>query len=196
APGGYVVKNFATGEGMVYTIDVSTTGKYDFKVRVATELDTSKFRIEIDGVNVTGTVLVPSTSTVTWEAYQWIVAKTLVPLEAGTHNLGIVCEEQWFGLDAIEIAAAGASTPFSGTPAAVPGIIEAEDFDLGGEGVAYHDTIAGNEGGQYRPSEDVDIFTSSGAPGGYVIKNFATGEWMAYTINVQATGPYDFKVRL
>ena len=32
----------------------------------------------------------------------------------------------------------------------VPGRIEAEDYDNGGEGVAYHDTTPGNTGGAYR----------------------------------------------
>ena len=38
----------------------------------------------------------------------------------------------------------------------VPGTIEAEDYDNGGEGVATIDTVAGNQGGAYR-SDDVDI---------------------------------------
>ncbi|CAN0042673.1 unnamed protein product, partial [Hapterophycus canaliculatus] len=40
-----------------------------------------------------------------------------------------------------------ASGPYLGDPAAVPGTIEAEEFDFGGEGVGYHDTSAGNSGG-------------------------------------------------
>src|SRR5580704_6879913 len=39
-------------------------------------------------------------------------------------------------------------TPFSGTPATIPGQIGAETFDNGGEGLAYHDTTPGNSGGQ------------------------------------------------
>ena len=198
----YVVKNFATGEWMVYSVNVATSGIYDFKARVATKLDTSRFHIEIDGVNVTGSVAVPHTSTTTWEDYQWIVAKTFVPLEAGTHYLVIASDEQWVGLDAIEVVPGYSGTPHSGTPAAVPGTIQAENFDDGGEGVAYHDTDSRNDGVdagvQYRTTEAVDLFTSPGAPepGNYVVKNFNTGEWMAYTINVQTTGQYDLKVRL
>src|SRR5207245_7423153 len=45
---------------------------------------------------------------------------------------------------------------FTGFPQAVPGTIQAEDFDGGGEGVAYHDTDTSNNGGQYR-STAVDI---------------------------------------
>ena len=32
------------------------------------------------------------------------------------------------------------SFPTPGVPSVVPGVIEAENFDTGGEGVAYHDT--------------------------------------------------------
>ena len=37
--------------------------------------------------------------------------------------------------------------PFNG-PHQVPGVLQAENYDLGGEGVAYHDTTAGNTGGR------------------------------------------------
>src|SRR5260221_481959 len=87
-------------------------------------------------------------------------------------------------------------TPFSGTPIAVPGTFEAENFDLGGEGVAYHDNVPGNAGGQYRLNEDVDIILSSDTlGGGYVVNNFETGEWLAYTINVAASAQYDIELR-
>src|SRR5439155_6290216 len=52
------------------------------------------------------------------------------------------------------------TAPYSGTPVVVPGTFEAENFDLGGEGVAYHDNVKGNVGGQYRVNEDVDIVVS------------------------------------
>src|SRR5438046_5917783 len=83
-------------------------------------------------------------------------------------------------------------TPYSGTPIAVPGSFEAENFDLGGEGIAYHDNVPGNIGGQYRLNEDVDIILSSDSlGGGYVVNNFETGEWLAYTIDVAASAQYD-----
>jgi len=89
------------------------------------------------------------------------------------------------------------STPYFGTPLVVPATIEAENFDKGGEGVAYHDNVAGNAGGQYRTSEDVDLIVSSDvAGGGYVVNNFETSEWLKYTINVPATGTYDLALRL
>src|SRR3989442_849014 len=87
-------------------------------------------------------------------------------------------------------------TPYTGTPIAVPGSFEAESFDLGGEGVAYHDNTLGNQGGNYRLTEDVDIIVSSDAlGGGYVVNNFETGEWLAYTINVAASAQYNIEIR-
>jgi hypothetical protein len=87
-------------------------------------------------------------------------------------------------------------SPFTGTPFAVPGLFEAEDFDLGGEGVAYHDNVAGNAGGEYRPDEDVDIIVATGNANGYVVNNIETGEWLEYTIDVTSAGPYRIEPRV
>src|SRR5258708_37729279 len=68
-------------------------------------------------------------------------------------------------------------TPFSGTPIAVPGTFEAENFDLGGEGGAHHDNRPGNAGGQDPLHEDVELILSSDTPGGgYVGDNFQPRE--------------------
>jgi len=94
-------------------------------------------------------------------------------------------------------AAAVTSKPFTGTPIVVPATFEAETFDLGGEGLGYHDSTKGNAGGLYRTAEDVDIIAScDSAGGGYVINNFTAGEWLAYTINVPTTGRYDIALKV
>jgi phosphatidylserine/phosphatidylglycerophosphate/cardiolipin synthase-like enzyme len=87
----------------------------------------------------------------------------------------------------------GVLSPFNWTPAAIPGQISAANFDNGGEGVAYHDTTAGNSGGQYR-STDVDIEASS--DGGYDIGWIAAGEWINYTVNVASAGSYTVQLRV
>src|SRR5919204_14086 len=59
-----------------------------------------------------------------------------------------------------------AQSPFGGTPWTIPGDIQAEDFDTGGQWVAYYDDSWGNEGGLYRAT-DVDIAgTPTGGGGG------------------------------
>ncbi|HEY8184512.1 MAG TPA: hypothetical protein VIF64_00500, partial [Pyrinomonadaceae bacterium] len=80
-----------------------------------------------------------------------------------------------------------AGTPYSGAPAAIPGTIQAEDFDNGGEGVAYHDTSPANYGYAYR-STDVDLAASDDPQGGgYYIGWTYAGEWQKYTVNVATT---------
>lgn len=77
---------------------------------------------------------------------------------------------------------------FLGYPQAIPGIIEAEDFDLGGEGIAYHETDGQNITGVYRPLEAVDIYDRNGT--GYHIGNANEGEWLEYTVRVKTAGTY------
>ena len=77
----------------------------------------------------------------------------------------------------------------------VPGTIEAEDYDTGGEGIAYHDSDAGNNGSQYR-SDDVDIEGYSDDGGGYNVGWTEDGEWLEYTVNVAEAGTYDVDVRV
>ena len=77
--------------------------------------------------------------------------------------------------------------PFSGTPVLLPGTVQAEDFDTGGEGVSYHDSDAANRGGAYRGS-GVDLESSSN--GGVNVGWVEAGEWLAYTVNISPAGSY------
>ena len=83
--------------------------------------------------------------------------------------------------------------PYGGTIRQIPGKIEAEDFDLGGEGVGFHDASLANEGNQYRTSEAVDIETCG--EGGNNIGWLSDGEWLSYTVNVDSTMDYDLEIR-
>ena len=78
---------------------------------------------------------------------------------------------------------------YGGTPWAIPGTIEFENFDEGGEGVAYHDNDASNAWNQYRPAEGVDI--NRLGDGLYNVGNTANGEWLEYTVDVAETALYD-----
>src|SRR6185369_7792984 len=87
----------------------------------------------------------------------------------------------------------GGLSPYNGTPVVLPGQVDAEEFDNGGEGVAYHDTTGGNSGGQVR-NADVDIEAAS--EGGYDVGWTAPGEWLNYTVNVTSTGTYTVNLRV
>ncbi len=86
--------------------------------------------------------------------------------------------------------------PFGGAPAVIPGIVEAENFDEGGPGVAYLDSDSSNNGGQYRPTEEVDIETCADAGGGYDVGWMAAGEWIEYTLEVATPGTYRIDIRV
>lgn len=87
--------------------------------------------------------------------------------------------------------------------------MEAEDFDLGGEGIAYHDNDAKQNGpsGSYRPGEGVDLdakFTvANQTPDAYgtyplsiSIGWTAAGEWLIYSIYAPVEGDYTITSRV
>lgn len=82
-------------------------------------------------------------------------------------------------------------TPFGGKAWAIPGKIEAENFDVPGVGSgndSYSDTDASNNGdSDYRKGTGVDI---KNAASGRAIGWFAQDEWLEYTVNVAETGTY------
>jgi len=83
--------------------------------------------------------------------------------------------------------------PFGGTPGAIPGTIEAETFDTGGQGVAYNDTDAVNNGSNVaREDEGVDIESRDGSQ---TIGWTANGEWLEYTVNA-TSGTYTIEARV
>ncbi|WP_445585761.1 family 43 glycosylhydrolase [Sunxiuqinia sp. A32] len=74
----------------------------------------------------------------------------------------------------------------------IPGIIQLEDFDVGGQGIAYSDKDEQNAGNSYRESEGVDVEENSS--GNYNIGFTNGGEWMEYTVNVAETANYQMQL--
>lgn len=79
--------------------------------------------------------------------------------------------------------------PFKNVPHRIPGVIQAEDFDNGGEGISWHDAKPGrqNGSGQFYRDTDVDIDKSGEI---IYIGNTDNGEWTKYTIDVPEDGNY------
>lgn len=109
----------------------------------------------------------------------------------GNYNVTLTVTNQ-SGLSSVEqlaISVLGNGTPYSGVPFSVPGRLEAERYDRGGQGVAYFDVDANNIGLAFRPTEGVDIEGAN--DGGFDVYWMVAGEWLEYTINVPTTGLYD-----
>jgi hypothetical protein len=98
------------------------------------------------------------------------------------------------------VAAAPVQSPFKGSPFAfgngAPVTIQAEDYDLGGEGVAYHDTTANNIGNVYRTNEAVDVKLIAGTTNQYRLSDAAVGEWVEYSILANDAASYELELRL
>jgi hypothetical protein len=152
-------------------------------VRVASSGNGGTFSLSVDGTDKTGPISVPNTGG--W--YIWTnVGKTNLYLMVGVHTARVA------------MVANGASggvgnfdqMTFVSGPAPVwpeiPGVIEAEDFDPGGEGMAYHDTTTTNLGGQYRLTEGVDISYAIGAGNQHLVGWTKAGEWMNYTFDLSS----------
>ena len=84
-------------------------------------------------------------------------------------------------------------SPFNGSAIPIPGELEVEEFDIGGEGLAYHDNEPANIPGGFRQDEGVDI----GALGdGFILEYVAAGEWIEYTVEVAQTGIYSVEAEV
>jgi hypothetical protein len=79
---------------------------------------------------------------------------------------------------------------------------EAEDFDHGGEGVAFHradieaaNNIYRSSNVMIRPAQDIPGGYLLGAGGGFCVTGLKAGDWLEYTLDLQKEGFYDIGVR-
>jgi len=87
------------------------------------------------------------------------------------------------------------SRPYSGTAIGLPGRIQAENYDKGGEGVAFHDTTGGNAGKTYR-TDGVDLQATTDAGGGRDLGWTVKGEWLKYSVTVASARRYAVSFRV
>lgn len=122
-------------------------------------------------------------------------------LSQGEHELTVMAMRDWLKLDRLCWRDPGSiidptveQTAYLGALVALPGTIQAENYDMGGQGVAYNDSDASNNGGAYRPDEGVDI--EGDDESGYSVGWVNQFEWMEYTVNVTTAGAYNVSAAL
>ncbi|MFH6991733.1 carbohydrate-binding protein [Flavobacterium sp. FlaQc-48] len=270
--GGYKIESIAGGEWLDYTVQVAATKNYPVEIRCASNSSGGQFRIEIDGVDISGIMNVPNT----WGFTNWASVTKEIPLTAGMHKMRLyfingdyqinklifggaprIDQTITFsslpgdkipgdtdfspgatstsGLPAtyissnpavatiiknkIHILTAGTTQITAGQPGSavyfeapelvqtltvlaspvskpyaanlIPGIIEAENYDIGTEGNTYHDSSPGNSGDQtFRAGGNVDLNTCDDTGGGYKVQSIAAGEWLDYTVQVAESKIY------
>ena len=95
--GGYFVGWTHAGEWLDYTVNVAATGTYTLNFRVSSALAGGKFHLNVDGVNVTGSLSIPTTGS--YDTYT-TVSKTGVHLTAGIHVLRLMIDAPGTGTSA------------------------------------------------------------------------------------------------
>ena len=79
--------------------------------------------------------------------------------------------------------------PYGGTPASIAGTVMAENYDTGGQGVAYNVTSVNGSDNGYR-SDGVDLELASSPATGNDVGWSAAGQWFKYTVNAATAGTY------
>lgn len=120
---------------------------------------------------------------------------TQLPL--GVHDFyAKIFEGEKLGVSNIVSVVVGDQVPYLGTAWAIPGVIEAGNYDVfeggSGQGIAYSDVSINNEG-DFRKEEGVDatFIAGEGATVGWVV----SGEWVEFTINVEKAGLHKMEFR-
>jgi|GEM_PF-346112 len=98
----YVITDIKTNEWLAYSVLVETAGTYTIDVKVSAAEEGKKLHIELNGVNISGTINLP----VTGEG-SWITVSAVTPaLTPGIKTIKIVMESDGFKLDNIEFSIA------------------------------------------------------------------------------------------
>jgi len=187
------------GQWFHYTVNAATAGTYTVSFRVASPygLTDALHIANAAGVNLSGAVAVPDTG-----GYQtWTTVTASVTLPAGQQTLTIDQDSNGWNLHYLTFASTGGGgtttgeAPYGGTPAAVPGTVQAANYDTGGQGVAYNVNAVNGSGNSYR-SDGVDLEVCADTGCGDDIGWTAAGQWFKYTVNVATAGTYALSLRL
>lgn len=125
------------------------------------------------------------------------------PTEAGSVDVKLIVVDKKGNQNETKttITVCDARAPFNGTMIELPGIIEAENFDSGCEGITAMDSDKKNEGAaedggvDYRKDgSGVDIVKMKN--GGFALGYTAAGEWVEYTVKVKNAGKYTYEANV
>ena len=182
--GGHNLAWIEAGEFLTYDVNIAKAGNYDLVLRVATPANDIK---SVDVVIGGQTYTASFSNTGGWQTYQDIVISD-VDLSAGVQELRLEMKSNGFNFNYVELVEKPAS---SGTIR-----IEAEDYKPGTNGTEYFDFDETNNGGEYRPTEPVDIQVTEDVGGGFNIAWIEAGEQLKYDLNVTQADNYNLVLRV
>jgi len=182
----------SSGQWFRYTVSVAAPGQYTVSFRVAAPSAVADaFHLSsAAGVNLSGPVSIPATGG--WQT--WTTVTATVTLPAGQQVLTLSEDNSGWNVTHATFVAAP-ETPFGSVAAAIPGTVQAENYDVGGAGVAYNVSSINGTAPGYR-SDEVDLETTADTGGGYDLGWTSGGQWFRYTVNVAAAGNYTVSFRV
>jgi beta-glucosidase-like glycosyl hydrolase len=192
------------GQWFNYTVNVATAGTYTVAFRLASPygIADALHIANSTGTNLTGAIAVPNTG-----GYQtWTTVDASVTLPAGQQTLTVDQDSNGWNFHYLTFTltsggGSGTDRPFGGTPAPVPGTVEAANYDTGGQGVAYNVTSTNGSANNYR-SDGIDLEATadtqgtSAAGGADDIGWTTPGQWFNYTVEVATAGIYTVNLRV
>ncbi|PIF34154.1 putative secreted protein (Por secretion system target) [Flavobacterium sp. 9] len=105
--GGFNLAYVGKNEWLKYTSKVNTTGTYNILLRIASPYANRKLHLEVDGVNVTGTVNIPNTTG--FQAWQTVTIPNIA-LTQGTRVITLFFEEGDINVNKMEFVLTGSTT--------------------------------------------------------------------------------------
>jgi len=192
------VGNAADGEFQEYTLNVTQAGTYRVGARIRPNTTAATVKAYLGGSEITppGGLVCPTTPwyrDISLGTATLAAGSTTFRFEVVSAGNGLDMEAYAFRFDPGTVARDTYPTP--GTPHAVPGLIEAEHFDVGGAGITFSDSGHGNTGKDpFRADSDMD-FTAT-ADGGHALADLTAGEWAEYTVQIAEAGFYEDPLRV
>ena len=123
-----------------------------------------------------------------------LISESDMVVDGGSLTVPVKVESELYGYRIYITPLNVPQTPYKNEAASIPGRVEAENYDVAGQGFSYYDNDEKNKGdGSYRDDEGVDVVK---AGDGYAIGYTEKGEWLEYTINVQESGQYNITARV
>lgn len=179
-------------EWLSYTVKANYVGAYKPTINYAATT-ASKLAILVDGV-VADSIALPANGLVVGDSTLRTTDKIF--FTEGEHIVKFVLVSGSAQLKSFVFDRT--NSPYLGVMATIPGKVEAELYDWGGQDVAYWDNNMGHNDGnspRYRADEGVDIGATF-ADGNKSTPAFKTigwndgNEWQTYTVDVQETNDY------
>ena len=192
AGGGYDIGWTSAGQWFRYTVNAASAGVYTVSFRVAApNAVTNAFHLsDASGTNLSGSISVPVTGG--WQTWTTVTASITLP--AGRQVLTLNQDNAGWNINYANFTLSG-RTPFGAAPTAIPGTVQAENYDLGGQGISYSVNSINGTANSYR-SDGVDLEATADAGGGYDIGWTSGGQWFRYTVNVATAGVYTVSFRV